>query len=335
MRDFNPVARAALMLALSAGAGQPIAHAAEPEPLRLEVKIPLGEVSGRIDHMAVDLQRKRLFVAELENNSLGIVDLAGRRLIRTIDGFKGPQGVGYVPANDTLYVANGGDGSLRMFQGQDYAGAGQIDLGDDADNIRVDAAANRVFVSHRGNMVAGIDSVARRKVSGVTLNGNVESFQLDPASKRMFVNLSDQPAIAVVDRDNAQLTATWKLTGAGDNYAMTLDPDAKRVLVAFRKPGKLGAISMTDGSVAALVDACADADDMFLDRKRQRVYITCGEGVIDVLDTRGNDYRRLARIPTASGARTSLLVPDLDLFAVAARAASGEPAALWIFRPTD
>ena len=335
MRQFNVFAGAALMLTLSAGPGRPIAHAGEPEPLQLEAKIPLGEVSGRIDHMAVDLQRKRLFVAELENNSLGIVDFAGHKLVRTIHGFKAPQGVGYVPANDILYVANGGDGSLRMFEGQDYAAAGQIDLGDDADNIRVDAAGNRVFVSHRGNMVSAIDSVARRNISGVKLNGNVESFQLDPASKRMFVNLSDQPAVAVVDRDSMQLTATWKLTGARDNYAMTLDPDAKRVLVAFRQPAKLGAISMTDGSVVALVDACADADDMFLDRKRQRVYITCGEGFIDVLDAKGNDYPRLAHIATVPGARTSLLVPDLDRFFVAARAQSGEPAALWIFRPTD
>jgi DNA-binding beta-propeller fold protein YncE len=335
MRQFNVVAGAALMLALSAGAGLPIAYAAEPESLQLEAKILLGDVSGRIDHMAVDLQRKRLFVAELENNSLGIVDLTGHKLIRTVDGFKAPQGVGYVPANDTLYVANGGDGSLRMFEGQNYTAAGQIDLGDDTDNIRVDAAANRVFVSHRGNMVTAIDSAARRKVSDVTLNGNVESFQLDPASKRMFVNLSDQPAIAVVDRDNMQLTATWKLTGARDNYAMTLDPDAKRVLVAFRQPAKLGAISTTDGSVVALLDACADADDMFLDRKRQRVYITCGEGFIDVFDAKGNDYPRLAHIATVPGARTSLLVPDLNLFVVAARAQSGAPAALWIFRPTD
>src|SRR5215472_4000938 len=241
MRQFNAVAVAALMLALSAGVGPPIAYGAGPEPLQLEAKVPLGEVSGRIDHMAVDLQRKRLFVAELENNSLGLVDLAGHKLVRTINGFKKPQGVGYVPANDTLYVANGGDGSLRMFEGQDYAAAGQIDLGDDTDNVRVDTAGGRVFVSHRGNMVTGIDSVARRKISDVMLNGNVESFQLDPASRRMFVNLSDQPAIAVVDRDSAQLTATWKLAGAGDNYAMTLDPDAKRVLVAFRQPAKLGA----------------------------------------------------------------------------------------------
>jgi DNA-binding beta-propeller fold protein YncE len=335
MRQFNAVAGAALMLALSAGAGRPIAYAGEPEPLQLEAKIPLGEVAGRIDHMAVDLQRKRLFVAELENNSLGIVDLAAHKLVRTIHGFKGPQGVGYVATNDTLYVANGGDGSLRTFEGQDYAAAGQIDLGDDADNARVDAAGNRVFVSPRGNRVAAIDSVTRRKISGVTLNGNVESFQLDPASKRMFVNLSDQPAIAVVDRDSMQLTATWKLTGAGDNYAMTLDPDAKRVLVAFRQPAKLGAISMADGSVVALVDACADADDMFLDRKRERVYISCGEGFIDVFDAKGNGYPRLAHIATVPGARTSLLVPDLDRFVVAARAQASEPAALWIFRPTD
>src|SRR5262249_52987261 len=143
------VASAALMLAVSAGAGQLVADAAEPEPLQLEAKVPLGEVSGRIDHMAVDLQRKRLFVAELQNNSLGIVDLAGHKLVRTVTGFKKPQGVGYVPENDTLYVANGGDGSLRMFEGADYKAAGQIDLGDDADNVRVDAGANRVFVSHR------------------------------------------------------------------------------------------------------------------------------------------------------------------------------------------
>src|SRR5262249_2364976 len=43
----------------------PRVEAAEAPPLRLEAKIPLGDVSGRIDHMAVDLKRARLFVAEL------------------------------------------------------------------------------------------------------------------------------------------------------------------------------------------------------------------------------------------------------------------------------
>jgi hypothetical protein len=43
-------------------------RAADPEPpLLLEQRIPLAGVSGRIDHMAVDLRRQRLFVAELGN----------------------------------------------------------------------------------------------------------------------------------------------------------------------------------------------------------------------------------------------------------------------------
>ena len=52
-------------------------------PLVLEAKIPLGEVSGRIDHLGIDVKRQRLFVAELGNNSLGVVDLAAGKVLRT------------------------------------------------------------------------------------------------------------------------------------------------------------------------------------------------------------------------------------------------------------
>jgi hypothetical protein len=55
-------------------------------PLVLEAKIPLGEVSGRIDHLAIDVKRQRLFVAELGNDTLGVVDLAAGKVLRTIAG---------------------------------------------------------------------------------------------------------------------------------------------------------------------------------------------------------------------------------------------------------
>ena len=111
-------------------------------PLQLETKVPLGDVSGRIDHMAIDLSRRRIFVAELGNDTLGVVDLNERKVLHRIAGLKEPQGIGYLASNDTLYVANAGDGSVLLFRGADYAGAGRIDLGRDADNIRVDTAAN-------------------------------------------------------------------------------------------------------------------------------------------------------------------------------------------------
>ncbi len=72
---------------------------------------------------------------------------------------------------------------------------------------------------------------------------------------------------------------------------------------------------------------------MFVDAKRRRIYVSCGEGVVDVLDEAGTGYRQLARVPTVPGARTSLFVPELDRLFVAVRARSSEPAAIWVFRP--
>ena len=130
------------------GVDRPSAQTANPVPLQLEAKIPLGKVRGRIDHMAIDLARQRLFVAELGNDTVGIVDLKKQEVIQTIGGLKEPQGIGYVPSLDALYVANAGDGSVRVFSGADYAAAGRIDLGEDADNIRVDSATSQIVVGY-------------------------------------------------------------------------------------------------------------------------------------------------------------------------------------------
>jgi hypothetical protein len=73
-------------------------------PLVLETKIPLGRVSGRIDRLGIDLKRQRLFVAELGNNSLGVVDLAAGKMLRMIAGLSEPQGVAYVPFADSVFV---------------------------------------------------------------------------------------------------------------------------------------------------------------------------------------------------------------------------------------
>jgi YVTN family beta-propeller protein len=319
---------------LLVGTGQLIAQTENSLPLQLEAKIPLGDVQGRIDHMAVDLARQRLFVAELGNDTVGVVDLTSRKVISTLSGLKEPQGVGYVPSMQTLYVANAGDGSVRVFLGADYAPAGTIELGDDADNIRVDPRTGRVFVGYGSGGLAVIDPKAFRKIADIPLPAHPESFQLDPGSDRIFVNLPKVHAIAVVDREAVRQTKSWPATVAEGNFPMALNAAAGHVLSVFRNPAKLGVFSAQDGSLIVSVDICGDADDVFLDAKRQRAYVSCGDGVLDVLDAGRNEYKRIARIPTVPGARTSLFVPELDRLYLAVRAMQGEPASIWVFRPT-
>ena len=302
--------------------------------LLLEAKIPLGDVRGRIDHMAVDLGRHRLFVAALGNDSLAVVDLQAQRLERLIGELAEPQGVGYDPATDTLYVANAGDGSVRLFKGADLSPGGRIELGSDADNIRIDSKAGRVFVGHGDGALAAIDTSTQEMIAGAPLKAHPESFQLDKGTDRIFVNVPNSGVIDVVDRISGKEIASWSTEARSANFAMALDHARQHVLVAFRRPAELGVFSTADGKLIASLPTCGDVDDLFVDSKRDRVYVSCGEGFLDVLAADGSAYRQIAHIATAAGARTSLFVPELDRLLLAVPATNESVAAIWIFRPS-
>jgi DNA-binding beta-propeller fold protein YncE len=301
-------------------------------PLVLEAKIPLGQVSGRIDHLGIDVKRQRLFVAELGNNSLGVVDLKAGTVLRRISGLSEPQGVSYVPFSDSVFVANGGDGSVRVLRGEDLTPIGRIELGDDADNVRVDTARNRVLVGYGKGALALIDPVGLSKTADIRLKAHPEGFQIDETGTQVFVNVPDAGEITVVDLAGVG-SRSLPVHGFRSNFPMAIDRDTHRVVVVFRSPPTLMALSSQDRHVVAQTSTCGDADDVFVDAKRQHVYLSCGEGVVDIFVTEEAGYRRLARVPTAPGARTSLFVPELDRLFVAVRAGSNEPAAIWVFRP--
>jgi YVTN family beta-propeller protein len=84
--------------------------------LSLVQTIPLPNVTGRIDHLGVDKKGEHLFVAELGNNSVDIIDLrGGKRISSVTTGLNAPQGIAFVPELNRLFVANRADGSVSTF----------------------------------------------------------------------------------------------------------------------------------------------------------------------------------------------------------------------------
>ena len=307
--------------------------AADSAPLLLESKIPLGTVRGRIDHLAVDLSRQRLFVAELGNDTVGVVDLQQAKVVRALRGLRAPQGIGYVPSADTLYVADDEDGLVHIFRGPELISSGQLALGDDADNVRVDATSHRVFVGYGSGGLAVIDADRGAKIADIRLKAHPESFRLDPSSTRIYVNVPDAHEIAVVDRATNRQTASWPEDKPLDNFPLALEESGQRLLAVFRSPAELVVFRTEDGRPVASLDTCQDSDDLFIDSKRSRIYVICGEGAIDVFSRQGDRYARLDRVLTVPGARTGLYVPELDRLFVAVRARAGTPAAVWVYRP--
>jgi hypothetical protein len=136
----------------------------------------------------------------------------------------------------------------------------------------------------------------------------------------------------VVNRSDGRMVAKWPIGGQRANFPMALDETSGQVIVVFRSPGTLAAFSVTDGTEVASAPTCGDSDDVFVDAQRQRTYVSCGDGFLDVFERHGDAYRRVAHVATASGARTSLYVPELDRLFLAVRAGPQQPAELWVYR---
>jgi DNA-binding beta-propeller fold protein YncE len=301
------------------------------EPLHFEKSIPLPDVQGRIDHMSIDAKTQRLFMAALGNNTVEVIDIAQGKRIHSIPGLREPQGVLYLPEVNKLYVANGDDGTLRIFDGTSYEPMKSIKLGDDADNVRFDAGEKNVYVGYGSGALAVMNEDGT-KVAEIALDAHPESFQLEKKGPRLFVNLPKSRKVAVVDRTKVSVIATWGTAAAFSNYPMALDEDDHRLFIVCRLPARLLVFDTDTGKIIAKLPVVGDSDDLFYDSARKRIYATGGEGGISVYQQEDADhYKEIAKLTTVKGARTSFFSPDLRQLFVAARRQGSEPAAIRVY----
>jgi DNA-binding beta-propeller fold protein YncE len=290
---------------------------AEP-PLHLAQRIPLPGVKGRIDHLAVDVPGQRLFVCALGNDSVEVLDLQKGQRVHSIAGLGSPQGIAYVAQSKRFYVANDKGGLCEIYDAKSFAPLGQVNLQSDADNVRYDSAARQIYVGHGSGGLAIIDAGSGKEVRTINLPGHPEAFALEKKGPRIFVNVPTARRIAVVDRTEAKVIAEWKTGSAFSNFPMALDEEGHRLFVACRRPSRLVVLNTDNGEVVTSFSISGDADDIFYDRKRHRLYVICGEGNIDLIEqVNADSYKVSATTETGAGARTGLFVPELKSLFVA------------------
>ncbi len=305
---------------------------AAAQPLQLEKTIPLGNINGRIDHLTADLAGHRIFVAALGNNTVEVVDLAAGKVVHSIRGLHEPQGVFFSSEGNRLYVANGQDGHVRVFDGQSFEQTADYDFNSNADNIRFEPAIKEVFVGYGDGALGVINADLKSRVGDTMLDAHPESFQLEKQGPRIFVNVPGAGNVTVIDRRTRSVTAKWPVAGAQANFPMALDEANHRLFVGCRKPAKLIVLDTANGKEAASLDIAGDTDDLFYDAVTKRIYVSGGAGSITVVQQKDSDqYESIATIPTAPGARTSLFVPELKRLYVARPHRGKQDAALMVF----
>jgi DNA-binding beta-propeller fold protein YncE len=266
-----------------------------------------------------------------------VVDAFAGRMIASIPGLSQPQGTLYVPDGDKLFVANAADGHVNVYNGTTFKPIATIDFGTDPDNLRYDAASNRIYVGYGDGAIGVIDATTNKRLPiDYKLDGHPEGFQLETKGPRIFVNVADTKNIQVIDRMTGKVT-NWALPkGHSANFPMALDEENRRVLIGTRKPSRLTVLDMDTGNVVGSYPCTGDMDDLFFDAERKRVYVAGGEGYLSVFQRSDRDhYVDMGKFATAVGARTGVWYVKRDRLYVAAPPSGTLGARLLVFEAQD
>jgi DNA-binding beta-propeller fold protein YncE len=311
-----------------------VAEGADFAPLKLVTTIPLAGVNGRFDHFSIDVKGNRLFVAALGNDTVEVIDLAAGRRSQSVSGMSKPQGVLFVARRNELLVANGENGTLKVLDATDFKVKKTFRDLPDADNVRLDRNSGAAWVGYGDGALAQVAPAQQEVMARIKLPGHPESFQFERDGSRIFINIPDANQIAIVDAKNHEIVRKCPMEKFRANFPMALDEAEHRLFVGCRRPARLAIFDTQSGKQVLDLPISGDTDDLFYDTRRRRVYVSCGEGFIDIVSQESADaYTPLAKVQTASGARTSFFSSELDRLYLAVPERGTQKAEIRVYRP--
>ena len=330
-----------------AGGDQPVTGEGRPT-LELVRRIPVPQMTGTWDHLTVDPATDRLFLSAQDQQMVYVVHLKGPKTIQRITGgFDRPQGELYVPGVDRLVVTNGRSARVSLLDGHDLRPAAATTISAGADMIAFDPARGVLYVesggtdSHRGpGWLAVIDPRAGRLVGKVVTGYRAAALVMAQHSRRLYVAIPALDQVAVVDTDTRGVVSRWRVPGRP--ASMALDEADGRLFVATRtfpgdpRPPVLSVLDSADGRLLATLPSKDATENMYWVAAHHLIYTSSLEGYVQAYRERdANHYDLVATVATVPHAGTSQLVPDLDELCVATPPQGGQPAAVWVFRPSD
>jgi DNA-binding beta-propeller fold protein YncE len=299
---------------------------AAQEPLELVQTIVLKGKTGKLDHVALDKNRQRLFLANKVNNTLDVVDLQGGKLFKQITGQSGVQGIAIAPDLNKVFVALGEGGFCNVLDAETYKVLKTRKFKDDADNVRYNQRTGLVYVAHAEKALAVLDAKSVELKADIALPGSAEGFEHESNRPRLYVCVPPTQVL-VIDTDKNEIGNTYTVSHGGKVMAVAVDEANHRLFVASRKPAAmLTVMDSESGKEITSVPIAEEVDDCYFDAKRKLIYASCGEGFLAVIKQKSADeYEPVAKVPTAAGAKTCLYDAGTDKLYLAVPRQQGNP----------
>jgi DNA-binding beta-propeller fold protein YncE len=329
MRILIALFVAAATLQIPATSAQDANPSKELAPvLTLAGRAELPGYTGDFDHFEVDLKGSRLFLAAEDHNTLEVFDLKSAKHLKTVSGVETPHGLLYLPdVNKLIVTQTGSDGATKVIDGTTYKIVDSFKHTPGADSMGYDMGRKRLYMVAGGrdmkkpdSYLIELDPYTGKNYGELKFDTDkVEAMAIEEHGDKIYINVTGKNNMAVIDKQTRKVIATWPIKEAQKNAPLAFDEATRRLFVVTRQPGRLIVVNANTGASVADFKAPERTDQVIFDEATHRIYVLGGEGYIGVFHEKDADhFEELARVPSAPGAKTGILVHGLNKLFVAA-----------------
>lgn len=299
------------------------------DTMELIKSIPLGNIDGRFFSMDINLKDQVVFISAPKNNSIEIIDLANGKLLHSLKGINEPKLICYIPQSEEIFVTTG---RLKcyFYSTRSFEKIATFRLMAVANAIKYDSSEKKIYIGYGENNMAIINAGTHKQTGFTLLPGPVEDIQLDKSIGRLYANMPEAYKTAIVDLKSFRAMQGWP-----SDYLlakqMAIDTIQHRVFICYKKPPTLLIVNGKTGRKVSLNIKIGSIENLYYNSESKDIYVS-GNGGVSIFHENDDGFRQIAIIKTPAGTRTSLFIPELNLYLMVKEARPKENAELLVYK---
>jgi hypothetical protein len=243
----------------------------------------VGEIAiggeGGWDYVIADPGSHRVFVSHA--TKIVVADTETRKVVGEIANTAGVHGVAIARDLGRAFTSNGRANSSTIVDLATLKPLGTVATGTNPDSIRYLADRKEVWTfNHTAGSVTAFDAASGKLVATIAVGGELEEAVEDPAVHRVYVNIENKGALAVIDTVAHSVVATWPLTGCEGPTALAFDAKNRRLLSAC--DGKMVVTDSGSGKVVTSFPIGDRVDGNGFDPASGLAFASSGTGVLTI-----------------------------------------------------
>ena len=291
----------ALAVCLAGVAG----HAAGPN-YHVVREIQIGGEGGW-DYLIVDPTAHRLYVSHA--TKIVVADTLTGKVVGEIRDTAGVHGIAIASDLGRGFTSNGRANSSTIVDLKTLAPIATVSTGTNPDSIRYLRDRKEVWTfNHTGKSITAFDPMSGKVIATIDVGGQLEEAVEDPAAHRVYVNVEDKGALAVIDTLTHTLVATWPIVGCEGPTGLAFD--SKNHLLLSACDSTMAVVDSRSGKAVTSFPIAEGVDGNGFDPATGLAFASSGTGVLTIAhEDAPNKFTVVQTVTTQRSGRTMWLDP--------------------------